>query len=323
MVQTRPQDGSIKSTFGDWGNDKTNEIFGTPTHRDDGWAIDEADISSSELNWLFRHAWQWSRWFRENAVEIGELIANDFVIVDGQPPVPASLLEWGSTYTELFIAGIRSEKDAIISASVNASKDTYIGINNANQFEKNEVANGAAEPTPTAGFVHVWKIVSDATDITAVTTVIDTKPKFVDHFAADLVTQRATTSDSESTYSEQVATLRTSATVDTLIVNLGTAALNSGQLIKIFATAYDETDTDSFYTRDAVWHVRRETGGIYNGDGDNPEVAQRDNEASAAAGAGSKVSVKEDTGVLKVFVKNGSALPFKWAVRIEILRTDL
>lgn len=317
MPQTRPQDGSIKSTHGDWNSNQTNEIFGTPSHRTDGFAVGEKNISSSEKNWIYRHAGEWSKWFRENAIEIGELIANDFVIVNGEPPVPGGLLDWGATYTELFIAGIRSEKDAIISDSVNASKDTWIGINNANQHEKNEVANGAAEPTPTAGFVHVWLIVSDATDITSVTTVIDTQPELVDH------SQQAETVDSKSTYTTQVATLRTSSTTDVLLLNLGLPALNSSQMIKIFATAYDETDTDSYYTRDAVWHIRRETGGTTNGTGADPEAGHRSAETSAAAGAGSKISIGKVGEAIRVLVKNGSALPFKWSVRVEILRIDL
>lgn len=59
-----------------------------------------------------------------------------------------------------------------------ASKDTYVGLNRNGDFEFQEVNNMAAEPTPSSGYVHYLKVVTDATQLTAQDVLIPLLPIF-------------------------------------------------------------------------------------------------------------------------------------------------
>jgi hypothetical protein len=59
-----------------------------------------------------------------------------------------------------------------------ASRDTYVNLNEDGLVEYQEVPNSDPPPTPTALYVAVWKVVTDATDITSSTVLIPTIPVF-------------------------------------------------------------------------------------------------------------------------------------------------
>lgn len=64
--------------------------------------------------------------------------------------------------------GQRSAVSAVASRAYTASKDTYVDVAPNGSISYSEVANGAAPPTLTAGYMRVALVVTDSTEITAV-----------------------------------------------------------------------------------------------------------------------------------------------------------
>lgn len=68
---------------------------------------------------------------------------------------------------EAIIYGYRVEKTAT-AHTYTASKDTYVDLTYDGSYLYSEVANGAAEPLLTAGYLRLMKVVTNATQITSV-----------------------------------------------------------------------------------------------------------------------------------------------------------
>lgn len=59
-----------------------------------------------------------------------------------------------------------------------ASKDTYVNVAEDGDVEYLAVNNGDPQPLPTAGYVNIWKVVTDGTEITAATVSVPEYPIF-------------------------------------------------------------------------------------------------------------------------------------------------
>lgn len=99
-----------------------------------------------------------------------------------------------------YIEGYRVQHDtaSLAAAGMNsvtftANKDTYIGVNKDGLFEFQEVDNDDPAPTPTFGYVHYIKIVTDATDIVSAPALLPlfpistAQPKLYTDGDADLI----------------------------------------------------------------------------------------------------------------------------------------
>lgn len=190
--QTRPQDGDSVSIYPEWGMDGTNEAAPTTGEKDDGYAVSALNISSSKINWLRNRVQQWAKWFRQKAIHYYDLMdaAGDYVVVDGKPPTIASLTTL-STYSEFWIDGSRVELGGEL-ITVNDEKDTYYAVDDSSANEQNEVPIDDPPPTPSAGFVNVWRLKSTGGEITFTSTVIDSTPT-LQNFTADTVTLSSAT----------------------------------------------------------------------------------------------------------------------------------
>lgn len=92
----------------------------------------------------------------------------NFVVPSGLVWSIASGLNATMTAGTMYIAGVRITVASIASHAFTASKDTYVDINSTGTALYTEVANGAAAPALTAGYIRVAKVVTGASTISSI-----------------------------------------------------------------------------------------------------------------------------------------------------------
>lgn len=96
-------------------------------------------------------------------------VFSDFVVLGLLPSVPSPAgLAVGIPAGSAIVGGLRIEKAAEASRAYAASSDTYVDFGSDGLYSYAVVANGGAEPTPAAGRIRLFKVVTGATAITAI-----------------------------------------------------------------------------------------------------------------------------------------------------------
>ena len=98
---------------------------------------------------------------------------NDFVYTGLLPTVPGSGLILETPAGTAYVNGMRVIKAATSPQlntpnDYNASKDTYVDLSSSGVYTYQAVANGAAAPATTTNSIRLFKVVTNATDITSV-----------------------------------------------------------------------------------------------------------------------------------------------------------
>lgn len=107
---------------------------------------------------------------QQNSVSLDTIrseIISDFIASGGVVAQSAGLV---GTFTDIvyYISGIRYTATSVANKTYTASKDTYVDINSSGTPIYPEVANGAASPALTAGYIRVAKVVTNGSAITSV-----------------------------------------------------------------------------------------------------------------------------------------------------------
>lgn len=108
---------------------------------------------------------------QQNSVSLDTIrseIISDFVSSGGVVAQSAGLV---GTFSNIvyYIAGVRYTATSVANKTYTASKDTYVDINSSGTPIYPEVANGAASPALTSGYIRVAKVVTNGSAITSVT----------------------------------------------------------------------------------------------------------------------------------------------------------
>ncbi len=95
---------------------------------------------------------------------------SDFIASGGVVAQTAGLT---GSFTDIvyYISGVRYTKTGVANKTYTASKDTYVDINTSGTVTYTEVANGAASPALTSGYIRVAKVVTNGSAITSVTQI--------------------------------------------------------------------------------------------------------------------------------------------------------
>lgn len=94
-------------------------------------------------------------------------VISDFIYSGGVVAQSAGLV---GTFSNIvyYISGVRYTATSVANKTYTASKDTYVDINSSGTPTYTEVANGAASPALTSGYIRVAKVVTNGSAITSV-----------------------------------------------------------------------------------------------------------------------------------------------------------
>jgi hypothetical protein len=178
------------------------------TVTDPGDAYEETGFSAGEslpaavLNFPHREAARWARALAARALDgSANLMGTWAPDAAAWTPIAAGLnatLAASTLWLDPDDTGAVKVQARVVAGNPHtftASKDTYVAVSIANMLalhddptsmEFDEVANGAGAPTPSAGFIYVWKVVTDGSTITSSTLQIPEVPTFRTLSAAGL-----------------------------------------------------------------------------------------------------------------------------------------
>lgn len=194
--QDRPQnpDGTTETAL--WAEDDLNVVKPDAAKQNLGYEQLE-DPSSSFRNWLDRAITRLTRFFHFRHVRGDKGLMASYIQTAGVFATSANLTS-SLAYSEIYLEGVLVEVQAVANWTFTPSKDTYVGVNVDGALEYQETTNGGAEPTPTAGYTHFCKVVTDVDNVTGATAELDVVPRFADVKARTLHVQRDDDGDSFS-----------------------------------------------------------------------------------------------------------------------------
>lgn len=103
-----------------------------------------------------------------NRLQVADLFS-DFVVSGFNPSLPGATLTMTTPAGIAYIGGSRVSIAADTSRAYTASRDTYLDVNASGTYTAVAVTNGAAEPAVTASSLRILKVVTNATQVTAIT----------------------------------------------------------------------------------------------------------------------------------------------------------
>jgi hypothetical protein len=151
-------------------------------------------LPSNTFNYLPQHQARWIRAIRDRMVWSSSGLFDSFILPNSGTWTTGGATLDGSCDQALVMIDASDDGGVVVEFFVavgsphtfTASRDTYVNLNEAGLVEYQEVANAAPAPSPTAGYVAVWKVVTDGTEIDTVTNIIPVIPVFKDVAANSL-----------------------------------------------------------------------------------------------------------------------------------------
>lgn len=171
-----------------WATDGGADVT-TPSAPQQEAGYDTPNPRRGYANWLALRTYEMLEWL-EQALRPTDLELADGPLPGGTAPTtsPAGLGSAASVFSgRAIINGDPIGGRGVIASPLytyTASRDTYWDLSDAAGWTAVVVANGAGEPAVTADSVRFYKVVTNATDKTS---VVDYRPSYIRHAAADFV----------------------------------------------------------------------------------------------------------------------------------------
>jgi len=176
--QDRPQNPNGTTETALWAEDDLNVVKPDTAKQNLGYEQNE-DPSSSFRNWLDRAVTRLTRFVHFRFVRGDTGMIASWIQTAGVYGTSADL-QAALPYSEVYLEGVLVEIQAVASHTFTASKDTYVGVDVDANLEYNETTNGGAEPTPTAGYTHICKVITDTNNVTSAVATLSTVPRLGD-----------------------------------------------------------------------------------------------------------------------------------------------
>jgi hypothetical protein len=152
-------------------------------------------LASNTVNYNWQHLARWSRAIRDRMVWSDSGLYASFILPNSGTWTTGGGTLNGNCPQALVSIDADDDGGVVVQFYVSvgsphlftASKDTYVNLDETGAVEYQEVNLGDPAPTPTAGYVAVWLVVTDATEITTVTPLLSEVPVFKDVEVESLV----------------------------------------------------------------------------------------------------------------------------------------
>lgn len=127
-------------------------------------------LPSNDVDYEWRQGGRWSRATVNRSVLSDEGWLSSCILKQGTFNLNGGTLDITLTPTRVVVdadgdGGVVLEIKATTPETLGASRDTYLNINEAGSIELQVVGNGDPAPVPTAGYVAIWLLETDATEL--------------------------------------------------------------------------------------------------------------------------------------------------------------
>lgn len=159
-----------------WDDNDTDTTAPTSGEQADGHTIGDT-LSRQKRNWLFRYLAQWGRWLYQSVFRSDDIFDDQFVPSSNDPPAtgaglgPVAAADFSA---RVYVNGYAVGPVASSAYTYTASRDHYWDLDEDGLWTAVVVTNGAGEPAVTTNAVRCYKVVTDATDRTTVTSYVGT-----------------------------------------------------------------------------------------------------------------------------------------------------
>jgi len=170
-----PVDGDGSQNVATWGED--GGPFTVPSPMEDDGFDPATALNANSLNYPYSRYGRWIRSLVNRSVFADEGLFATCIVSQGTWNIGAATLNVTLTPTRVVVdatgdGGVVLEIKGPPGSpeTLTANKDTYLNLDEEGNYELQEVGNGAGAPTPTVGYVNIWILVTDAGELTSVST---------------------------------------------------------------------------------------------------------------------------------------------------------